>query len=396
MTDFNRECLNALFDKEKFDKFMRTQLEEGLNLLLESELTAFLGYNPYDRNGWNSGNSRNGSYFRQIKTQFGPIKVQVPRDRNGEFHQQTLPAYGQHTDALESTVIQLYSHGVTTREISELIEKMYGSYYSAGTVSNISKQVASQVESYHQRRLSDKFFCVYLDATYIPLRRDTYQREAVYIAVGIKPNGNKEIIDYRIAPVENLEVWSEMIADFKERGLEQVELFLSDGFVGIKDMLKQYYPKSKFQRCLIHIMRNISQKVRVTDRAEILNAFKQVHKQTNQKEAETVLHAFYEAYGSKYSRMIKDLRKLEEDMLVFYQYPKQIRPSIYSTNMIESINRMIKRKTNPKSEFPSEESLDNFLGSQVIDYNDRNANRVHKGFGQVADTLESYLSLIHI
>ena len=390
MTDFNRECLNALFDKEKFDKFMRTQLEEGLNLLLESELTAFLGYNPYDRNGWNSGNSRNGSYFRQIKTQFGPIKVQVPRDRNGEFHQQTLPAYGQHTDALESTVIQLYSHGVTTREISELIEKMYGSYYSAGTVSNISKQVASQVESYHQRRLSDKFFCVYLDATYIPLRRDTYQREAVYIAVGIKPNGNKEIIDYRIAPVENLEVWSEMIADFKERGLEQVELFLSDGFVGIKDMLKQFYPKSKFQRCLIHIMRNISQKVRVTDRAEILNAFKQVHKQTNQKEAETVLHAFYEAYGSKYSRMIKDLRKLEEDMLVFYQYPKQIRPSIYSTNMIESINRMIKRKTNPKSEFPSEESLDNFLGSQVIDYNDRNANRVHKGFGQVADTLESY------
>ena len=390
MTDFNRECLNALFDKEKFDKFMRTQLEEGLNLLLESELTAFLGYNPYDRNGWNSGNSRNGSYFRQIKTQFGPIKVQVPRDRNGEFHQQTLPAYGQHTDALESTVIQLYSHGVTTREISELIEKMYGSYYSAGTVSNISKQVASQVESYHQRRLSDKFFCVYLDATYIPLRRDTYQREAVYIAVGIKPNGNKEIIDYRIAPVENLEVWSEMIADFKERGLEQVELFLSDGFVGIKDMLKQYYPKSKFQRCLIHIMRNISQKVRVTDRAEILNAFKQVHKQTNQKEAETVLHAFYESYGSKYSRMIKDLRKLEEDMLVFYQYPKQIRPSIYSTNMIESINRMIKRKTNPKSEFPSEESLDNFLGSQVIDYNDRNANRVHKGFGQVADTLESY------
>ena len=272
----------------------------------------------------------------------------------------------------------------------KLIEKMYGSYYSAGTVSNISKQVASQVESYHQRRLSDKFFCVYLDATYIPLRRDTYQREAVYIAVGIKPNGNKEIIDYRIAPVENLEVWSEMIADFKERGLEQVELFLSDGFVGIKDMLKQYYPKSKFQRCLIHIMRNISQKVRVTDRAEILNAFKQVHKQTNQKEAETVLHAFYEAYGSKYSRMIKDLRKLEEDMLVFYQYPKQIRPSIYSTNMIESINRMIKRKTNPKSEFPSEESLDNFLGSQVIDYNDRNANRVHKGFGQVADTLESY------
>lgn len=96
----------------------------GLDQLLESELTAFLGYDPYAREDWNYGNSRNGSYFRQVKTQFGPIKVQVPRDRKGEFHQHTLPAYGQRTDTLESTVIQLYSHGVTTREITDLIEKM--------------------------------------------------------------------------------------------------------------------------------------------------------------------------------------------------------------------------------------------------------------------------------
>ena len=384
MTDFNKECLNALLNKEKFDEFMRTQLEEGLDQLLESELTAFLGYDPYAREGWNSGNSRNGSYFRQVKTQFGPIKVQVPRDRKGEFHQHTLPAYGQHTDTLESTVIQLYSHGVTTREISDLIEKMYGSYYSAGTVSNISKQVASQVENYRRRQLSDKFFCVYLYA------EECKWREAVYVAVGIKPNGHKEIIDYRIAPVENIGIWGEMISNFKERGLEQVELFLSDGFVGIKDMLKQYYPKSKFQRCLVHVMRNIKGKVRVSDRKEALDDFKQVHKQSSLKEAETILHAFYDKYDSKYSSMIKNLQKIEEDLLVFYQYPKQIRPSIYSTNMIESINNMIKRKTKPKSEFPTEESLDNFLGVQAIDYNDRNANRTHKGFGQVTDTLGSY------
>lgn len=186
-----------------------------------------------------------------------------------------------------------------------------------------------------------------------------------------------------------------MISNFKERGLEQVELFLSDGFVGIKDMLKQYYPKSKFQRCLVHVMRNIKGKVRVSNRKEALDDFKQVHKQSSLKEAETVLHAFvlhafYDKYDSKYSSMIKNLQKIEEDLLVFYQYPKQIRPSIYSTNMIESINNMIKRKTKPKSEFPTEESLDNLLGVQAIGYNDRNANRTHKGFGQVTDTLESY------
>ena len=106
----------------------------GLDQLLESELIAFLGYDPYAREDWNYGNSRNGSYFRQVKTQFGLIKVQVTRNRKGEFHPHTLPAYGQHTDTIESTLIQLYSHGVTTREISDLIEKMYGSYYSAVNV----------------------------------------------------------------------------------------------------------------------------------------------------------------------------------------------------------------------------------------------------------------------
>ena len=163
--------------------------EQAVNNLLEAELTAFLGYDPYARNGWNTGNSRNGAYFRKVDTQFGPIKVQVPRDRNGQFHQHTLPDYKQHSDILESMIIKLYSKGVTTREIADLIEKMYGSHYSPTQVSNISKQMIPKVEAYHKRKLSDKLFCVYLDATYLPLRRETFEREAVYIAIGIKPNG---------------------------------------------------------------------------------------------------------------------------------------------------------------------------------------------------------------
>lgn len=131
-----------------------------------------------------------------------------------------------------------------------------------------------KVEAYHQRKLSDKFFCVYLDATYIPLRRITFDREAVYIAIGIKPNGHKEVIDYRIAPSENVENWTEMLQDMKSRGLEQVELFLSDGVVGMKTVLEQTYPKAHFQRCLAHVMRNICAKVRIDDRETIMNEFK--------------------------------------------------------------------------------------------------------------------------
>ena len=300
---------------------MRKELQQAVNDLLEAELTAFLGYNSYAR-----------------------CKRQL------EYRQ----------------------FGVTTREIADLIEKMYGSHYSPAQVSNISKQMIPKVEAYHKRKLSDnKFFCVYLDATYVPLRRETFEREAVYIAIGIKPNGHKEVIDYCIAPNENIEVWTELLQSMKSHGLEQVELFLSDGVVGMKQALVEAYPKAHFQRCLVHVMRNICAKVRVDDR-------------------EAVMNDFYAKWGKLYSHVVRNLKAIEADMLVFYNYPKQIRPSIYSTNMIESFNNIVKRKAKPKAEFPTEQSLDIFIGIQALSYNDRYFNRIHKGFGQVQDTLESY------
>ena len=390
MNDFTKDMANALFNQDKINDLFRQKLQQAVNDLLESELTAFLGYNPYERDGWNTGNSRNGAYYRKVDTQFGQIEIKVPRDRNGEFHQHTMPDYKRHTDVLEQTVIKLYSKGVTTREIADLIEKMYGGYYSPAMVSNISKEMIPKVEAYHQRHLSDKFFCVYLDATYIPLKRVTYEREAVYIAIGIKPNGHKEVIDYCIAPTENIEIWSEMLKGFKSRGLEQVELFLSDGVVGMKEAICQSYPKAHFQRCLVHVMRNISAKTRVDDRQKALDEFEQIHTQSNKEMAVQVLHEFYQNWEKAYKNVVRDLRQVEPDLLTFYNYPPAIRASIYSTNMIESFNNRLKRKTKPKTEFPTEQSLDTFIGVQAMDYNDRYFNRIHKGFGQVRDTLESY------
>mgnify|MGYP001302564055 FL=1 len=390
MNDFTKDMANALFNQDKINDLFRQKLQQAVNDLLESELTAFLGYNPYERDGWNTGNSRNGAYYRKVDTQFGQIEIKVPRDRNGEFHQHTMPDYKRHTDVLEQTVIKLYSKGVTTREIADLIEKMYGGYYSPAMVSNISKEMIPKVEAYYQRHLSDKFFCVYFDATYIPLKRVTYEREAVYIAIGIKPNGHKEVIDYCIAPTENIEIWSEMLKGFKSRGLEQVELFLSDGVVGMKEAICQSYPKAHFQRCLVHVMRNISAKMRVDDRQKALDEFKQIHTQSNKEMAVQVLHEFYQNWEKAYKNVVRDLRQVEPDLLTFYNYPPAIRASIYSTNMIESFNNRLKRKTKPKTEFPTEQSLATFIGVQAMDYNDRYFNRIHKGFGQVRDTLESY------
>ncbi len=157
----------------------------------------------------------------------------------------------------------------------------------------------------------------------------------------------------------------------KSRGLKQVELSLSDGVVGMKAALAKTYPQAHFQRCLVHVMRNICAKA-------------------NKAAAVDVLHAFYAKWNKSYNRVIRNLKDIEPDLLVFYNYPKQIRASIYSTNMIESFNNVIKRKAKPKAEFPTEQSLDTFIGIQAMSYNDRYFNRIHKGFGQVQDTLESY------
>ena len=320
LNDFTKNMAQALFNQDKINDLLRKELQQAVNDLLEAELTAFLGYNPYAR-------CKRRLEYRQF--------------------------------------------GVTTREIADLIEKMYGSHYSPAQVSNISKQMIPKVEAYHKRKLSDKFFCVYLDATYVPLHRETFEREAVYIAIGSRPNGHKEVIDYCIAPNENIEVWTELLQSMKSHGLEQVELFLSDGVVGMKQALVEAYPKAHFQRCLVHVMRNICAKVRVDDR-------------------EAVMNDFYAKWGKLYSHVVRNLKAIEADMLVFYNYPKQIRPSIYSTNMIESFNNIVKRKAKPKAEFPTEQSLDIFIGIQALSYNDRYFNRIHKGFGQVQDTLESY------
>lgn len=200
MRKFNKELAEALLENTNLTEVFRGQLERTINTLLESELTAILGYDPYARFN-NSGNYRNGEYTRRLDTQFGQINVRVPRDRNGQFHQSLIPPYTHRIDSLETTIIQLYEKGITTRKIADLIEKIYGSHYSPTTISNITKVVDEQVTAFHSRLIfHSQYVCLFLDANYIPLRRDAVQKEAIHIALGITYSGEKEILDYLIAP----------------------------------------------------------------------------------------------------------------------------------------------------------------------------------------------------
>ncbi|MEI5908351.1 IS256 family transposase [Bacillus spongiae] len=379
MDHFTTDIMQALAKKQDITEVFRMHLEKAVNKLLETELTSFLDYEKYDRIGFNSGNSRNGSYSRKISTEYGDLKVTIPRDRNGEFKQQTVSPYKRSNDTLESFVIHLFQKGITMSEIADLIEKMYGHHYSPQTVSNMTKTVSEQVEAFQSRSLSSRYVCVYLDATFIAVKRKTVSKEAVYIAVGIREDGSKEVLAYTLAPTESAFIWKELLVDLKERGVEEVLLFISDGLKGITDSIHSIFPHSHYQSCCVHISRNIAHKVRVSDRAEIFEDFKAVDRAENLETAKKALEDFIDKWKLTYPKVTKSLQG-NPYIFTFYNFPNSIWRSIYSTNLIESFNKQIKKYSKRKEQFPNEESIDRFLVSQFESYNQRFATRCHLGF----------------
>lgn len=387
MPNFTTEIMETLINKGDLDELFRCHLELAVNSLLQAELTAFLDYEKYDRAGFNSGNSRNGNYSRSFRTEYGELNLVIPRDRNGKFSQQTLPAYKRTNDSLETTIIQLFQKGITMSEISELIEKMYGHHYTPQTISNMTKIVSEDIIAFKERSLESRYSVIFMDATHIPLKRQTVSKEAVYIVIGIQLDGTKEVLGFSLAPTESAYVWKEILQDLKDRGLKEVLLVVTDGLSGINDSIHSVYPNAQFQQCCVHISRNIAHKVRVSDRQEICSDFKLVYQASSKEEANNQIRFMIDKWKKQYPRVVKLL--MNPAILTFYNFPPSIRRTIYSTNLIEGFNKQLKKYTKRKEQFPNEESLERFLVSQFNNYNQKFLCRVHKGFKEIHDTLES-------
>ncbi|EGP4971136.1 MULTISPECIES: IS256 family transposase [Enterococcus] len=387
MNDFTTEIMETLINKGDLDELFRCHLELAVNSLLQAELTAFLDYEKYDRAGFNSVNSRNGNYLRSFRTEYGELNLVIPRGRNGKFSQQTLPAYKRTNDSLETTIIQLFQKGITMSEISELIEKMYGYHYTPQTISNMTKIVSEDIIAFKERSLESRYSVIFMDATHIPLKRQTVSKEAVYIVIGIRLDGTKEVLGFSIAPTESAYVWKEILQDLKDRGLKEVLLVVTDGLSGINDSIHSVYPNAQFQQCCVHISRNIAHKVRVSDRQEICSDFKLVYQASSKEEANNQIRFMIDKWKKQYPRVVKLL--MNPAILTFYNFPPSIRRTIYSTNLIEGFNKQLKKYTKRKEQFPNEESLERFLVSQFNNYNQKFLCRVHKGFKEIHDTLES-------
>lgn len=379
MSNFNTKILEALLKNDSIEEVFRQELENALNQLFVIELNAFLNYDKYDPSGYNSGNSRNGSYTRILHTEYGDLHLQIPRDRIGEFHQRTIPPYKRNTDTLENSIIQMYRHGITTREISDLIEKMYGQYYTAQTVSNIARAVESNVQAFHNRPVNKQYAVVYCDATYLSVRRDSVAKEALHIIVGITPEGIKEVLDFALFPSESAANYKSMLEHLKECGLEDVLLFVTDGLKGIRDAVLAVYPKAQYQACWTHLCRNVMKYVRAKDKAAVMEDLKPVYSSKSRETATNALYDFMKKYQGIYPKVIDVLNDLDS-LFTFYAFPEKIQRSIYTTNLIENFNKNLKRGTKRKEQFPNEDSLERYVCTFCMDYNKQFSERIHRGF----------------
>ena len=386
MSDFNTKILEALLKNDSIEEIFRQELENALNQLFVIELDAFLNYDKYDPSGYNSGNSRNGSYTRILHTEYGDLHLMIPRDRIGEFHQRTIPPYKRNTDTLENSIIQMYSHGITTREISDLIEKMYGQYYTAQTVSNIARAVESNVQAFHNRPINKQYAVIYCDATYLSVRRDSVAKEALHIIIGITPDGIKEVLDFALFPSESAANYKSMLEHLKGYGLEDVLLFVTDGLKGIRDAVLTVYPKAKYQACWTHLCRNVLKYVRAKDKAVVMEDLKPVYSSKNREDAINALYDFMKKYQGIYPRVIDVLNDLDS-LFTFYAFPEKIQRSIYTTNLIENFNKNLKRGTKRKEQFPNEDSLERYVCTFCMDYNKQFGERVHRGFKESCSEL---------
>ena len=390
MNNLTTKLIKKLFFNDKnselFDaalnELLRQELEESVNDILKYELDSFLDYDRYQRS--DNPDSRNGYYKRTMKSSYGELNLRIPRDRLAKFYTSLLPKNVQISGDTQQTILDMFNNGMTNSDIVEAVKKIYGSAISKSSVSNITNKIIANVEAFRRRTLSDRYAVIYLDVTMMALRRDTVSKEAVYIAIGINTNGTKEIIAYSIAPTESAEGWRDLLLDIKDRGIEEVALFCTDGLAGMEKVISEIYPTSKIQRCILHVTRNISSKVRVSDRKDILDDFTKVYSSDTLEEALKQFQEFKEAWGSKYPRVIAMLED-NRNLFTYYEFPEEIRSSIYTTNIIESFNKQLKRKFKTKEQFPSETSAEKYLVSQFETYNQKFLCRVHKGFGLVCD-----------
>lgn len=322
---------------------------------LGAEMDHHLGYTKHDRSGHHSGNSRNGYSSKTLKGDHGEIELETPRDRRGDFDPQLVAKGQTRITGMDDQILALYAKGLTTREIVEAFEEMYGAKVSAGLISQVTNAVLERVTEWQSRPIDAVYPIVYLDCIVLKVRQDKRViNKSIYLALGINLEGHKELLGLWIAETEGAKFWLSVLTELQNRGLQQILIACVDGLSGFPEAIEAVYPKARIQLCIVHMVRNSLRYVSWKDYKAVTGDLKRIYRSTSEAEALQELDHFSQTWDHKYPQISKSWRSHWPNLITLFDYPDEIRKVIYTTNAIESLNSVIRKSIKKRKLFPND------------------------------------------
>jgi putative transposase len=328
-----------------------------LEKVLEAELTGHLGYEKHDPSGINSGNSRNGKTKKMLKGSFGELELETPRDRNGSFEPKMVAKGQTRFTGFDDKILSLYSRGLSTREIQGHLQEIYGVEVSPGLISNVTDAVADEVKAWQGRPLDVLYPVVYLDALYVRMREDGHvENRAVYLAIGINMEGNKEVLGMWSSAHEGSKFWLHVLTDIKNRGVNDIFIACVDGLKGFPAAIETVFPQTQVQLCIVHLVRASFNYVSWKQRRAVASDLRHIYTSATAEEAVRQLEQFESRWDATHPAIGQIWRRNWERVTPFFAFPSEIRKVIYTTNAVESLNMTLRKIIKTRGSFPSEDA----------------------------------------
>ena len=317
-----------------------------------------LGYSPGEAKPAEQANHRNGTTGKTVITDDGPVRIEVPRDRDGSFEPQIIPKHARRFTGFDDKIIAMYARGMTVREIQGFLAEIYGTEVSPEFISQVTDEVTAEITAWQSRPLEPMYPVIFFDALRVKIRDDAVVRnKAVYLALGVLPDGTRDVLGMWIEQTEGAKFWLKVFNDLKTRGVNDILIAVVDGLKGLAEAIEVAFPATTVQTCIVHLIRNSLEYASWKDRKAVAAALRPIYAAASAEAAQAALAAFEAGpWGCKYPTIVQSWRRAWEHVIPFFAFPPEVRRVIYTTNAIESLHMQLRKIIKTRGHFPSDEA----------------------------------------
>ncbi len=343
-------------DIKDIQEALKDLLGSTIQSMLESEMDEHLGYSSYERS--DNENSRNGKKTKKLRSHNGEIEIEVPQDRDSSFEPILVPKRTKDISEIENKIIRMYARGMTTRQISEQIQDIYGFDVSESLVSSVTNKLLPEIEDWQQRPLSNVYPIVFIDAVHFSVRENNIIKKlAAYVILGINHAGKKEVLTISIGENESSKYWLSLLNELKDREVKDILVLCADGLTGIQDAINTAFPGTEYQRCIVHQVRNTLKYVSHKDKKEFAGDLKTIYQSSNERKGYERMQDITQKWNKKYPNSMKSWEVNWDSIAVMFKFSKEVRKVLYTTNAVESLNSTYRRLNSQRSVFPNDTAL---------------------------------------